>query len=125
MPERHSSGTWLYGKKGWLTGTYEEEAGVLECNFNACPPNAAVKVDFVDFFIEDVVDAGKEARLFIELTVDDEVEGLIGIGFIGIAFIVVINPLFPNGGIPARLFVIVVGELQGRDVVGNAVDTVG
>ena len=96
----------------------------LECNFNARAPNAAVEVDGVDFFIEDVVDTGKEARLFIELTVDDEVKGLIGVGFIGIAFIVIIDPLFPNRGIPARRLVIVIGELQGRNIVGNAVDTV-
>ena len=125
MPERHSSGTWLYGKRDWLTGTYEEEAGVLEGNFNARPPNASVEVDGVDLFIEDVVDAGEKAGLFIEFTVDDEVEGLIVLGFMGGAFVVIMDPLFPNRGIPARFLMVVVGKLPGRDVVGNAGDAVG
>ena len=96
----------------------------LEGNFNPRSPNATVEVDGVDLFIEDVVDAGEKAGLFIEFTVDDEVEGLIVVGFMGVAFVVIMDPLFPNRGIPAGLLVIVVGKLPGRDVVGNAVDAV-
>lgn len=124
MPERHSSGTWLYGKRDWLTGTYEEEAGVLEGNFNPRAPNASVEVDGVDLFIEDVVDTGKKAGLFIELAVDDKVKGLVSIGLVSVAFVVIIDPLLPNRAVPARFLMVVIGKLPGRNIIGNAVNAV-